>query len=124
MQEKQKPKTITEYIKNAPKEAQGRLREMLESLRKAAPGAEESIKWGTPTLSYKRILFTFAAYKNHINLYPTPSVIAALEKDLQEYRSTKSAIQFPLDKPILTDLVIKVAKLRVRDLVEKDVRWM
>ncbi len=74
--EKAKPKTITEYIDGAPKEAQQRLREMRACLLEAAPGAEESIKWGCPAFSYKRILFTFAAFKYHISLYPTPSVLA------------------------------------------------
>src|SRR5687768_2636440 len=69
---KEKPETVADYIDAAPEDARRRLREMRACLRKAAPGATESLKWGVPALSYQRILFTFAAFKHHIGFYPTP----------------------------------------------------
>ncbi len=62
---KARPENITEYI-DAPKEAQEKLREMRACIREAAPGAEESLKWGKPAFSYRRILVMFAAFKHHI----------------------------------------------------------
>src|ERR1700741_2733222 len=95
-----KPRNITEYINTFPAETQEKLHEMLECLRKAAPGAQESLKWGQPALSYDWILFQFAAFKEHISFYPTPSVVKAFEKELAGYETSSSTIQFPLDKPL------------------------
>jgi len=66
---KVRPKTVAEYINAAPKEARVKLREMRACIRDAAPGATESLKWGMPSFSYKRILVTFAAHKHHIGFY-------------------------------------------------------
>ncbi len=121
---KEKPKNISEYINAAPEEAQDKLREMLASLRKAAPGAEESLKWGQPALSYEWILFQFAAFKHHISLYPTPSAVKAFAKDLSGFKTSSSTIQFPLDKPLQLSLIRKIALFRVRESEEKGVKWM
>ena len=99
MSKKAKPKSITEYIAAAPKEAQGKLRQMRTCIRSAAPGAKESLKWGVPAFSYHRILVTFAAFKHHIGFYPTPRAVKAFAKDLSQYKTGGSSIQFPLDKP-------------------------
>jgi Domain of unknown function (DU1801) len=64
---KTKPTTITEYINSAPKEGQKNLLELYAILKKAAPEATESIKWGSPVFEEKRILFAFAAFKSHLN---------------------------------------------------------
>jgi uncharacterized protein YdhG (YjbR/CyaY superfamily) len=80
--QKARPKTITEYIDAAPKEAQKKLREMRACIRQAAPGAEESLKCGMNAFSYKRILVTFAAHQHHLGFYPTPSAVRAFAKDL------------------------------------------
>jgi len=77
-----KPGSITEYINAAPKEAREKLRQIRACIRGAAPGSEESLKWGMPAFSYKRILVTFAVFKHHIGLYPTPSAVKAFKKDL------------------------------------------
>lgn len=123
MNSEAKPKNITEYIITFPKDAQVRLHEMLACLRKAAPGAEESLKWGHPALSYEWILFQFAAFKNHISLYPTPSVVKAFEKELSEYKISSSTIQFPLDKPLPLPLIDKIAALRVQE-AKNGIKWM
>ncbi len=118
-----KPKTIVKYINSFPAETQVKLRDMLECLRDAAPGAEESLKWGQPALSYEWILFQFAAFKEHISLYPTPSVLRSLEHKLTEYKTSSSTIQFPLVKPLPLPLISKIAKLRVQE-AKTGVKWM
>jgi uncharacterized protein YdhG (YjbR/CyaY superfamily) len=119
-----KPTTLEEYIHVSAENVQERLREMLACLRKAAPEAEESLKWGNPALSYDHILFIFAGFKNHVSLYPTPSVIEVFKDKLTQYKTTGSTIQFPLDKPLPTDLIYEIAGYRVRDCVENDAKWM
>ena len=121
---KGKPQNVTEYINAAPKEAQKKLREMRTCLRKAAAGAEESLKWGMPSFSLKRILFSFAGYKHHIGFYPTPSVIKAFARELADFKTAKGSIQFSLDKPLPLPLIRKIAAFRIRELNEKDAKWM
>jgi uncharacterized protein YdhG (YjbR/CyaY superfamily) len=116
--------TISEYIAQAPKESRKKLREMQACLRKAAPGAQESIKWSVPAFSYKRILFTFAAFKHHIGFYPTPNAVKAFKKELSQFKTAKGSIQFPYDKPLPVSLIKKIAAFRVKESKEKDVRWM
>jgi uncharacterized protein YdhG (YjbR/CyaY superfamily) len=119
-----KLKTVTEYIAAAPKGSQKKLREMRAILKKAAPKAEESIKWGTAAFSYERILFTYAGFKQHIGFYPTPSAIRAFKKELKNYKTAKGSIQFPFDTPLPKSLITKIAKFRVKELREKDAKWM
>jgi len=123
MPKKARPKNIAEYIEAAPKEAQKKLREMQACVRKAAPGATEGLKWGMPAFSYKRILVTFAAFKNHIGFYPTPSAVSAFENDLEKFVKAKGSIQFPLEKPLPLQLIRKITAFRVRESIEQDKKW-
>ena len=120
---KMRPKTVTEYINAAPKEARSKLREMRACVRKAAPGATEALKWGMPAYSYRRMLVAFAAHKHHIGFYPTPSAVKAFAKDLSKFATAKGSIQFPLEKPLPAALIGKITAYRVREAVEKDAKW-
>lgn len=117
------PTNMTEYINRAPKEAQKKLREMRACIRACAPGATETLKWGMPAFSYKRILVTFAAFKHHIGFYPTPSALRAFAKDLRHFTTSSATIQFPLDKPLPLALIRKITKFRVRESNEEDAKW-
>jgi len=120
---KARPKNITEYIDAAPKETQEKLRELRACIREAAPRAEESLKWGKPAFSYQRILVMFAAFKNHIGFYPTPSAVRAFADDLSEFVTGDNSIRFPLDKPLPLSLIRKITAFRVRESVEEDGEW-
>ena len=120
---KARPKNITEYINAAPKEAQKKLREMRECIREAAPGAEESLKWGKPAFSFQRILVMFAASKHHIGFYPTPSAVRAFADELSEFVTGDNSIRFPLDKPFPLPLIHKITAFRVRESIEEDGKW-
>jgi uncharacterized protein YdhG (YjbR/CyaY superfamily) len=121
--QKSRPKNITEYINAAPKEAQKKLREMRACIREAAPGAEESLKWGKPAFSYQRILVMFAAFKNHIGFYPTPSAVRAFADDLSGFVTGDNSIRFPLDKPLPLALIREITAFRVRESIEEDGKW-
>ena len=124
MAKTEKSKTVPEYINAAPKEAQKKLREMRACLRKTAPKAQESLKWGMPAFSHKRILFTYAGFKHHIGFYPTPSAVRAFAKDLSAFKAAKGSIQFPLDRPLPLALIRKIAAFRVKEEKDKDAKWM
>ena len=117
------PKTVTEYINAAPKEAQQKLREMRACIRAAAPGAKERLKWGMPAFSYRRILVTFAVFKHHIGFYPTPSAVKAFANDLSKFATAKGSIRFPLEKPLPLPLIRKITAFRVRESIEEDGKW-
>jgi uncharacterized protein YdhG (YjbR/CyaY superfamily) len=120
---KARPESITEYINAAPKEARAKLREMRACIRESAPGAKESLKWGMPAFSYRRILVTFAAFKHHIGFYPTPSAVRAFANDLSKFATAKGSIQFPLEKPLPLPLIRKITEFRVRESIEEDGKW-
>jgi len=120
---KSKPKTIAEYINAAPKETREKLREMRACIREAAPGAKESLKWGMPAFSSRRILVMFAAFKHHIGFYPTPSAVKAFAKNLSQFKTAKGSIQFPLEKPLPLPLIRKITLFRVRESEEEDRKW-
>jgi len=120
---KARPKSVSEYIEAAPNAARKKLREMRACIRKAAPGATEGMKWGMPAFSYKRILVTFAAHKNHIGFYPTPAAVKAFAKELAKFNTASGSIQFPLEKPLPLPLIRKITAFRLRESIEQDGKW-
>ncbi|MCI0603535.1 DUF1801 domain-containing protein [bacterium] len=109
------PSNIDEYIAGFPHDVQEILEKVRLTIRKAAPDAEEAIKYGIPTLTLKGNLLSFAAYKRHIGVYPAPSGDAKFRKELSVYRAAKSTVRFPLDKPIPFGLLTKLVKFRVKE---------
>jgi uncharacterized protein YdhG (YjbR/CyaY superfamily) len=118
-----RPKSISEYINTAPKQARKKLREMRACIGASAPGAKESLKWGMPAFSYRRILVTFAAFEHHIGFYPTPSAVSAFAGDLSKFVTADASIQFPLEKPLPLPLIRKITAFRVRESIEEDRKW-
>lgn len=110
-------KNIDDYIKGFPKDTQKLLKQLRVTIRKAAPKAEEAIKYGMPTFTLGKNLVFFAGYKNHIGFYPLPAMITAFKKELSRYKSAKGSVQFPLDEPIPTRLVTSIVKLRVKQVL-------
>jgi uncharacterized protein YdhG (YjbR/CyaY superfamily) len=121
---KTKPTTVAEYMNSAPKEAQGRLREIRSILKEVAPNATETLKWGSPVFVEKRILFAYSAFKSHLNFMPTRSALEPFKKELAEYTTGKDTIQFPYDKPLPKALIRKIAAFRAKEVRERDARWM
>ncbi|MEQ1522240.1 MAG: DUF1801 domain-containing protein [Aestuariivirga sp.] len=116
MASKAKFTTMEAYIAGFPKEVQGILEKIRQAIRKAAPGAVETISYQIPTFKLNgTYLVYFAAWKEHIGFYATPSGNAAFKNELSKYKVAKGSIQFPLDEPIPYDLVAKIAKFRVKE---------
>jgi uncharacterized protein YdhG (YjbR/CyaY superfamily) len=119
-----RPTTVAEYIASEPKVARGKLREMRALVARAAPGATQSLKWGSPAFSYGRVLVMFAAFKKHIGFFPTPSAIRAFRKELGGFKHSVATIQFPLDRPLPRSLITRITRFRVRELKSRDAKWM
>ena len=118
-----KPSTIEEYIEAAPGEVQGKLRQIHATIRKAAPKAEESLKWSMPAYSYRKIVVTFAVFKHHIGFYPMPSAIKTFAKDLSQYKTARGSVQFPLDRKLPLSLIRRIVQFRVRESREGTIKW-
>jgi uncharacterized protein YdhG (YjbR/CyaY superfamily) len=112
-------KNVDEYIIVFPKETQKILEQIRETVKKAAPDAEEIISYGMPSYKQKGRLLYFAAFKNHIGFYPMTTGIEAYKDRLFDYKWAKGSIQFPIDKPMPLELIAKIVKFRVNENLEK-----
>ena len=115
----EKAKDIDEYIANCPEEVQKKLEQVRATIRKAAPDAEETISYSMPAFKQKKIVVYFAAFKNHIGLFPTASGIAAFKDEFSDYKWSKGAVQFPLDRPMPLDLITRIVKFRAAEVLTK-----
>ncbi len=107
---------IDDYIRQFPEELQIVLAQVRATIQKAAPDATEKISYQMPTFFLHKNLVHFAVCKKHIGFYPTPSAIGAFEKELAGYKTSKGAVQFPLDKPMPLALIAKMVKHRVKEV--------
>jgi uncharacterized protein YdhG (YjbR/CyaY superfamily) len=108
-------KTMDEYIAAYPLAIRKLLNSMRKTIKKAAPMAEEAVRYGIPTFRLNGNLVHFGAFKHHIGFYPTASGIAAFRADLARFKNSKGAVQFPFGEPLPLALVSKITKHRVKE---------
>jgi uncharacterized protein YdhG (YjbR/CyaY superfamily) len=111
--------TIDQYISDFPKDIQDILQRVRETIKSAAPDATETIKYAMPTFLLYGNLIHFAAYKNHIGVYPVPSGDDKFNQEVAPFIKSKGTLQFPLDKPIPYDLIKKTVAFRIMDTQKK-----
>jgi uncharacterized protein YdhG (YjbR/CyaY superfamily) len=111
--------SIDEYIETFPEEIQEILEEMRRTIKAAAPDAEEKISYQMPTFYLKGNLVHFAAFKNHIGFYPTPTGTQAFRREISIYQGAKGSIRFPIDEPMPLKLISKIVKFRVAENLKK-----
>jgi uncharacterized protein YdhG (YjbR/CyaY superfamily) len=107
--------TVDEYLSALPQHARAVLASLRQTIRQAAPQAEEVISYNMPAFRWNGILVWYAAFKKHVGLYPKASAIAAFQSELAPYKTSKGAIQFPIDQPIPAGLVKKIVKFRIEE---------
>lgn len=113
-------KSVDEYIAAAPKEVQPKLREVRAAIRDVAPDAGERISYVMPFYNYngesgyKGRFCYFGLQKAHIELYIPPPIIEEHVDELAGYKTTKSALQLPLDRPIPISLIKKLIRNRMK----------
>jgi uncharacterized protein YdhG (YjbR/CyaY superfamily) len=113
------PTDIDSYISQFPAEVQAILEKLRATIRRAAPQAQEMLSYQMPAFKQGGILVYFAAWKNHIGLYPPVVGDKSLEKAAARYAGPKGNLQFPLDEPIPCDLIERIVKWRVKLQAEK-----
>jgi uncharacterized protein YdhG (YjbR/CyaY superfamily) len=107
---------VDEYIAAQAVEVQPLLQSIRETIRASAPYATEKISWRMPTFWQGENLVHFAAFKKHIGLYPGGEAVGVFAKRLTGYKTSKGAIQLPLDKPIDHELIADIVRWRVENL--------
>jgi uncharacterized protein YdhG (YjbR/CyaY superfamily) len=119
-----KPTNVDEYINTAPENAKEKLREIRSILKSVAPNATELLKWGMPVFMEKRILFSYSAYKTHLNFMPTGPAMEPFKEELSKFKTGKDTIQFPYNEPLPKALIHKIATYRITDVRVNDAKWM
>ena len=111
--------SIDQYIASFPEETQKILEEIRSTVKAAAPEAEEKISYQMPTFFLNGNLIHFAAFKNHIGIYPTPSGTQAFKDEISRYQGAKGSIRLPIDEPMPLELIGKIVKFRVAENLTK-----
>ena len=111
--------SIDEYIASFPEHVQEKLKELRHIIRQIAPDAKEKIAYQMPTFSLNGNLVHFAAHSKHIGFYPTSSGIANFQKELSKYKSSKGAVQFPLEGPLPAALIKRIVRFRLEENMKK-----
>lgn len=102
-------KTFEDYFSQFDEEIAAKLETIRTEIKNEIPEAEECIKYLMPTFVYEnKNLIHFAAFTNHIGLYPGPEAVSCFERELAQYKTSKGAIQIPLDENIPLDLIKKI----------------
>jgi uncharacterized protein YdhG (YjbR/CyaY superfamily) len=108
-----KPGNVDEYIAQFPLETQAVLNEIRAIIRKAAPKATEIISYGMPAYKMIHVKVYFAAYKKHIGFYPTGKGIEAFKEEFGDFKWSKGAVQFLLDKPLPRKLITRIVTYKI-----------
>jgi uncharacterized protein YdhG (YjbR/CyaY superfamily) len=110
---------MDEYINTFPERVRRILQELRQTIREAAPEAEETINYQIPTFTLHGNLVHFAAFEKHIGFYPTPGGMEAFQKELSSYKQAKGSVQFPIDQPLPLPLIRRIVEFRVKENVER-----
>lgn len=106
---------MDEYLASFPEEVRTILEKVRQTIRQAAPEAEETISYGMPTLTLNgRQLVYFAAWKRHLSLYPVPAGDEAFEQELAPYRAARGTVRFPYGRPVPYGLIERMVRLLVQ----------
>jgi uncharacterized protein YdhG (YjbR/CyaY superfamily) len=118
-QPKDRFQSVDEYIATFPQEIQALLEAVRAAIKTDAPEAVEVISYQMPTFKLKgKNLVHFAAFKNHIGFYPTPSGTEAFQEELSRYKAGKGSIQFPIGEPLPMDLIRTIVQFRVSEILD------
>lgn len=107
--------SIDQYIQGFSEPVQAILQELRSAISLAAPEAIERISYQMPTFYFNGNLVHFAAFERHMGFYPAPSGISAFQHELRIYKTSKGAIQFPLNQPLPLELIKKIVVFRVKE---------
>lgn len=112
-------RSIGEYIEAQPANVRASLKKLRQTIRQAAPEAEEVISYQMPAYKFHGVLVYFAAFKNHLSFFPTGSGVRMFKEKLKSFETSRGTVKFPLDKPIPLKLITEIVRFRVKENLEK-----
>ncbi len=107
--------TVDSYIAQQPEAVQPVLQQLRNTIKKAAPYAEEVISYQMPAYKLNGMLVYFAAWKEHIGFYPASAGVSHFSDKLAKYNTSKGTIQFPLSEKLPLKLIADIVKFRVKE---------
>lgn len=109
--------SVDEYLAQFDPSTKRLLTKIRQTILETVPEAAESISYQMPAYKLNgKPLAYFAAFTKHIGFYPNPGPLSGLAKEIEQYRHSKGAVQFPFDQPIPTELIIKMVKARAAEI--------
>ncbi len=111
--------TVDEYLDLLPEASRARLQLMRETIRAAAPEAEECISYQMPAVKFHGMLVYYAAFKKHYSLFPMTGVLKDFADRLTPYVVGKGTIQFKYDEPFPAGLITEIVQYRLHANMEK-----
>jgi uncharacterized protein YdhG (YjbR/CyaY superfamily) len=106
-------RSVSEYLKTAPKAARPKLVQLRAIVKATVPQAEEGISYKMPYYKYHGALVGFAAFKDHIGFFPG-SIVKEFKRELEGFETARGSVRFPLDKPLPAALIKKLLKARMK----------
>ena len=114
---------VTEYFARTPAPARKLLQEMRKTIRSVVPReAVEVMSYRMPAFKHGRVLVWYAAFADHVSLFPGGSVLARFEHELAEFKTSKGTIQFPLERSLPTGLITRIVRARLAEVQRKSPR--
>jgi uncharacterized protein YdhG (YjbR/CyaY superfamily) len=113
------PTSFDDYFSGFPTEHQAVMQLLRETIRVAAPDAVESISYKMPAYDYYGKLVWLCAHTKHIGFYPRVSAIVAFQEALKRYKTSKGAVQFPVNEALPVDLITRMVQFRVKENRER-----
>ena len=112
-------KDTDSYIATQPEATRLILEQLRQIIKEIAPEAEESISYQMPAFKLNGMLVWYAGYKKHVGFYPSSKPIQVFKDELTDYKTSKGAIQFPLNKPLPVELITKIVKFKIDENLAK-----
>lgn len=110
---------VDAYIAQFPEAVRDKLLALRETIRENAPGAEERLSYSMPAFRLHENLVYYAAFTRHIGFFPTSGPIVAFQEELGAFKTSKGAVQFPLDGDLPLDLVARMVRYRMGEMERK-----
>ncbi len=105
---------IDGFLQHVPKAQRQTLEHIRDIVRRMVPDAEERISYGIPSFKYKNhYMIGFAAYKDHLSLFPSSEPIEFFKDQLKEFTTSKGTIQFSVDHPLPDTLIEAIVQHRL-----------
>ncbi|MDR1784921.1 MAG: DUF5655 domain-containing protein [Spirochaetaceae bacterium] len=105
--------TVDEYIAGFSPEVREKLSAIRQTIRGAAPEALEKISYQMPAFWQRGVLIYFAAFKDHLSIFPGAEAVTAFKHELEDYSTSKGTILVPYDKPVPYELIEKITLFRI-----------